>query len=194
MSAEGLQGPLPAALGDERLLRNPLAAGLLGAGVIALAFAVLPFDRALVSGFTAAVLVVLSAIDLERRIIPNRIVLPAAGVVLLAQLVLYPDRALEWILAALVAAFVLMIPRLLGRSWMGMGDVKLALLLGVALGWGTIGAVLLAFVCTLPVSMLVLFRGGISARSSSIPFGPFLSLGALLVMFGPALLLNLPAS
>jgi leader peptidase (prepilin peptidase)/N-methyltransferase len=163
------------------------------AGVVVLSFAILPFDRAVVSSFTAAVLVILSAIDLERRIIPNRIVLPATAVVLVAQFALFPDRALEWALASLLAALVLMIPQLLGRAWMGMGDVKLALLLGAALGWGVVGAVLLAFVFTLPVALLVLFRGGLAARKSALPFGPFLSFGALVLLFGPALL-NLPTN
>jgi leader peptidase (prepilin peptidase)/N-methyltransferase len=101
---------------------------------------------------------------------------------------LFPDRALEWVLAALLAACAFAVPRLLGRSWVGTGDVKLALLLGAALGWGVVGAVLLAFVFTLPVTLLLLVRRGMDARNASIPFGPFLSLGALIVLFGPSLL------
>ena len=80
-----------------------------------------------------------------------------------------------------------MIPQLLGRAWMGMGDVKLALLLGAALGWGVVGAVLMAFLCTLPGDLLVLIRHGMAARKTTIPFGPFLALGALIVLFGPYL-------
>jgi prepilin signal peptidase PulO-like enzyme (type II secretory pathway) len=150
-------------------------------------FATLPLDRAVVTAFAAAVLVVLSAIDLERGIIPNRIVLPAAAVVFVAQIALFPDRALEWALAAILAPLVLMIPQLLGRSWMGMGDVKLGLLLGAALGWGVVGAVVIALLCTFPVALLVLIRGGMAARKKTIPFGPFLSLGALIVLLGPHL-------
>jgi leader peptidase (prepilin peptidase) / N-methyltransferase len=171
-----------------RLLRSPALTAPFVGGVIVLAFATLPLDRAIVAAFVAAVLVVLSAIDVQRRIIPNRIVLPATGIVLVAQIALFPGQALEWTLAPILAALALMIPQLLGRSWMGMGDVKLALLLGAALGWGVVGAVLIAFVCTLPVSVLVLIRHGVAARSSTIPFGPFLSLGALIVLFGPHLL------
>jgi leader peptidase (prepilin peptidase)/N-methyltransferase len=163
------------------------------AGVVALAFATLPLDRAVVAAFVAAVLVLLSAIDIERRVIPNRIVLPATGIVLVAQIALFPGQALQWTLAAILAALALMVPQLLGRSWMGMGDVKLALLLGATLGWGVVGAVLIAFLCTLPVSVLVLIRGGMAARKTAIPFGPFLALGALIVLFGPHLL-GLPTS
>jgi prepilin signal peptidase PulO-like enzyme (type II secretory pathway) len=172
---------------DGPLLR-PLAVAPFVAGVIALAFATLSLDRAILAAFTSAVLVVLAAIDIERRIIPNRIVLPATGVVLVLQVTLFTGRALESALAAIIAAVVLMLPQLLGRSWMGMGDVKLALLLGAALGWGVLGAVLLGFLCTFPVSVVILIRGGMGARRTMIPFGPFLALGALIVLFLPHLL------
>jgi leader peptidase (prepilin peptidase)/N-methyltransferase len=91
------------------------------------------------------------------------------------------------VLAGLIAAVVLAIPSLMGRNWVGMGDAKLALLLGAALGWGVIGAVALGLVCTLPFSMLMIARRGLDARHATFPFGPFLALGALLVMFGPTL-------
>ena len=97
-------------------------------------------------------------------------------------------------LAGLLAAVVLAIPPLLGRRWMGMGDAKLALLIGVGLGWGVFGAVLIAFLCVFPVALLLLLlRGGLAARKTTIPFGPFLSLGALIVLFGPHLA-GLPTS
>jgi leader peptidase (prepilin peptidase)/N-methyltransferase len=169
------------------LVRYPALVGWCVAAVVALAFAVLPLDRALVTAVTAAVLVVLSAIDLEHGIIPNRIVLPATGVVLLMQLALFGDRTGEWLLAALATALVLVLPQLIGRAWMGMGDVKLGLLLGVSLGWAAAGAILLAFVCVFPVALLIVIRDGLSARRATLPFGPFLSLGALIVLFGPQL-------
>jgi prepilin signal peptidase PulO-like enzyme (type II secretory pathway) len=132
-------------------------------------------------------LVVLSAIDIERGIIPNRIVLPATGIVLLTQIALFPDRAGEWVLAALLAMTVFAIPQVLGRAWMGMGDAKLALLLGATLGWGVLGAVLIAFAAVFPVSLGMLIRDGLGARKRTLPFGPFLSLGGLIVLFGPHL-------
>jgi leader peptidase (prepilin peptidase)/N-methyltransferase len=171
-----------------RLLQTPAAVVPFVVAVVALAVGTLPPDRAVVGGFAAAVLVVLSAIDLERGIIPNRIVLPSAGIILLAQVALFPGRASEWLLAAILAAFVLMIPQLLNRAWMGMGDVKLALLLGATLGWGVIGAVAVAFMCVFPVALVLLIRNGGGARKRMIPFGPFLSLGALFVLFVPPLL------
>ena len=172
---------------DVRPLARGAAVTLSAAGVVALAFASLPLEKAIVAAFAGAVMVVLAAIDIERGIIPNRIVLPAAGIVLVGQIALFPDRAGEWLLAALFAAIVFMIPALLGRAWMGMGDAKLALLLGATLGWGVVGAVLIAFVCVFPVSLGVLIHDGRAARKRTIPFGPFLSLGGLIVLFGPHL-------
>lgn len=172
---------------DGPLLRHRVVVAPFFVAVIALAFATLPLDRAVVAAITASVLVVLSAIDIERRIIPNRIVLPAAGVVLVLQLALFPGQALEWTLAPVLAALVFILPQLFGRAWMGMGDVKLVLLIGAALGWGVVGAALLGFLLTSPVSLLVLVRGGFGARKTMIPFGPFLALGALIVLFGPSL-------
>jgi len=191
--AEGTVSVAGVSPGGARLLRGAPAVIAIAAAVVVLAFASLPLDEALVAAFTGAVLVVLSAIDFEQGIIPNRIVLPAAGIVLLAQIALFPGQALEWVLAALLTAVVFMIPQLLGRAWLGMGDVKLALLLGAALGWGVVGAVLLAFVCVFPVALVILIRGGAAARKRAIPFGPFLSLGGLIVLFGPHLA-GLPTS
>jgi leader peptidase (prepilin peptidase)/N-methyltransferase len=151
----------------------------------ALAFAVLPLDRAIVAAFVAGVLVVVSAIDLERRVIPNRIVLPAAAAVLVAQIALFPGQALEWTLAPLLAALFLIGPRLINRASIGMGDVKLALLLGAALGWGVFSALIVAFLCTFPVALVTLMRGGAQARKTTIALGPFLSLGALVILFAP---------
>ena len=192
MSESSLSVANPAPRGTARGMDvRPLARGaavtLSAAGVVALAFASLPLEKAIVAAFAGAVMVVLAAIDIERGIIPNRIVLPAAGIVLVGQFALFPDRAGEWLLAALFAAIVFMIPQLLGRAWMGMGDAKLALLLGAALGRGALGAVLIAFVCVFPVALAVLVHDGITARKRTIPFGPFLSLGGLIVLFSPHL-------
>jgi leader peptidase (prepilin peptidase)/N-methyltransferase len=172
---------------DGRRLAGRVAATMIVAAVAVLAFASLPFDEAVVATFAGPVMVVLAAIDIERGIIPNRIVLPAAGTVLLAQIALFPDRAGEWVLAALLAATVFAIPQVLGRAWFGMGDAKLALLLGATLGWGVAGAVMVAFVAVFPVSLGMLMHDGLGARKRTIPFGPFLSLGGLIVLFGPHL-------
>src|SRR6187397_1405764 len=88
--------------------------------------------EAAVAAFFCAVLVVLSAIDIETYLIPNKIVLPAAGIVLVAQTVIDPSP--EWLIAGLGAALFFFLAALAYPAGMGMGDVKLALLLGFMLG------------------------------------------------------------
>lgn len=135
-----------------------------------------------ISGFTAAVLVVLAATDLQDRLIPNRIVVPAAVVVLVAQIVFYSGATLEWIVAALAAALFLFIPSLIQRGAIGMGDVKLAFLLGAALGGNVLPALTLGFVSMLPVAAYMLVREGSAARKKYLPLGPFLAFGAIVVL------------
>ena len=105
-----------------------LTAGLVAA--CALAFGPTPY-AVLAAGF-CCVLVVLSAIDLRHRIVPNRIVLPAAGIVLVAHTAIDPSPA--WLLSALAASGALFVVALAYPRGLGMGDVKLALLLGAMLG------------------------------------------------------------
>ena len=162
--------------------------GVAAAALAALAFASYPLGAgAALAAFLAAVLVVIAAIDLRSMTIPNRIVLPAIAIVLIADLAFFPGRTAELLLAAAVAGGVLLIPSLISSSWMGMGDVKLALLLGLALGWAAIGALMIAFVTVLPVALVMVLRGGTPARKAALPFGPFIAFGALIVLIVPRL-------
>jgi leader peptidase (prepilin peptidase)/N-methyltransferase len=164
------------------------SAGALAIALGALAFASYPLGAgAVIAAFVAVVLVVLAAIDIERRIIPNRIVLPAAGIVLVARVAEFPDRGLEFAIAAIATALILLLPNLLNASAMGMGDVKLGLLLGAALGWGAIGAILVALLCVGPVAAAIVIRGGASARKATMPLGPFFAIGALVILIAPRL-------
>ena len=135
-----------------------------------------------VAASLAALLVVLTAIDLERRVLPNAIVLPAIALALPAQLLLAPDRWLEWTLAAGGAALVLCFPLVLGRAGIGMGDVKLAFLLGLVLGQGVMLAILVASLAVLPVALILLARHGGAAMRMGVPLGPFLGLGAVVAL------------
>lgn len=138
--------------------------------------------RAVVDAIFAAVLVLLAAIDLDRRLIPNAIVLPATALVLLAQIALFPSRTLEWILASLGAALFFFIPALIFPAGMGMGDVKLAALLGAALGKSVLAAILVGVLSAAVFSLLILAREGFGARRKAIAYGPFLAFGGLAVM------------
>jgi leader peptidase (prepilin peptidase) / N-methyltransferase len=163
--------------------RSRVVAGA-GAGVLAVvAFLKVGIGATgLVAAFFVCVLVVLSAIDLERRVLPNRIVLPATAVVLSSHLAFEPERGPEWVVAPVAASLLLFLPLLVYPEGMGMGDVKLALLLGAGLGYDVFAAVALGVVLALPVAVVLLVRGGLAARKTAIPFGPFLAAGSMLVL------------
>jgi leader peptidase (prepilin peptidase)/N-methyltransferase len=131
----------------------------------------------------AAALVLLTAIDLDRRLLPNVIVLPTLAFVLVAQIALYPDRTLEWLLASLGAALFFFVPLLVYPAGMGLGDVKLAALLGAALGRAVVVAIVAGLLAVSVVAVAILAREGLGARKKAIPFGPFLALGGLVAIF-----------
>jgi leader peptidase (prepilin peptidase)/N-methyltransferase len=158
---------------------------LLVAGCV-LAFGV-TFD-ALVAAFFCAVLVVISATDLSHRIVPNVVVLPAAAVVLAAQTVLHPSP--EWALGALGASGFLLAAAIAYPAGMGMGDVKLALLMGAMLGRTVAVALMLGMIAALLPSIVLLARHGSAARKMGIPFAPFLALGSVLALFWGSRLLE----
>jgi leader peptidase (prepilin peptidase)/N-methyltransferase len=136
---------------------------------------------ALVASFFCACLVAISATDLEHRIVPNRIVLPATAIVLVAQTALHPSA--EWALAAFGAASFLFIAALVYPAGMGMGDVKLALLMGAMLGRTVPVALMVGMVSALVPSVVLLARYGGKARKMGIPFAPFLALGSVFALF-----------
>jgi len=143
--------------------------------------------EALVAAFFCFVLIAVSATDLEHRIIPNRIVVPAAAVVLAAQTALHPSP--EWALGALGAAGFLFVAALVYPAGMGMGDVKLALVMGAMLGRTVTVALMVGMVAALAPSLVLFARHGTRARKMGIPLGPFLALGSVVALFwGHALL------
>jgi leader peptidase (prepilin peptidase) / N-methyltransferase len=171
--------PIPAA---EPLVE--LSTGLLFVGCL-LAFGLTA--QAAVAALFCAALVAVTATDLEHRIVPNRIVLPAAAAVLLAQTALAPGP--EWVLAAAAASGALLLAAIAYPGGMGMGDVKLALLMGAMLGRSVAVALMLALVLALLPSVVLLVRRGAAARKAAIPFAPFLAAGSLVALFwGPELL------
>jgi leader peptidase (prepilin peptidase) / N-methyltransferase len=129
-----------------------------------------------------AVLVVLSAIDLQARILPNKIVLPATAAVLAAQFVFYPGQAVGAVVAGLVAGAVMFAPRFINPASMGMGDVKLAVFLGVLLGAKVLPALMVGFIATAPVLAVLFFVRGRATRGTALPLGPFLALGAAILL------------
>ena len=158
------------------------AVELATAGLVAACFVVFGLTaEAVVASFFCAVLVAVTATDLTHRIVPNRIVLPAAGVVLLAQTAIHPSA--EWLLGALGASGFLFVAALAYPAGMGMGDVKLALLLGAMLGRLVGVGLMVGMVAALVPSIYLLARHGAAARKMGIPFAPFLAFGAIVALF-----------
>ncbi|TMK24717.1 MAG: prepilin peptidase [Actinobacteria bacterium] len=137
-----------------------------------------------VAVFFVAVLAVISVVDVKQRIVPNRIVLPAAAVVLAARMLVHPSAV--WIVAGVGAAAFLLAAAIARPGGMGMGDVKLALLLGIAVGRTVPLALVVALVAALVPSVVLLVRHGPAGRTMGIPFAPFLALGGVVALFAGA--------
>jgi len=158
------------------------AVELATAGLVTACFVVFGLSgEAVVSAFFCAVLVAITATDITHRIVPNRIVLPAAAVVLIAQTALYPSP--EWALGAVGAAGFLLVAAIAYPAGMGMGDVKLALLLGAMLGRLVGVGLMLGMFAALVPSVVLFARHGAAARKMGIPFAPFLAFGAVVALF-----------
>jgi leader peptidase (prepilin peptidase)/N-methyltransferase len=141
-----------------------------------------------VAAFFCAVLVAVSAIDVEHRIIPNRIVLPATVLVLVANTALHPSP--RWVLGALGASGFLFAAALAYPAGMGMGDVKLALLMGAALGKVVAVALMVGMLAAMIPGLYLMARHGSKARKMGIPFGPFLAIGSVVALFWGADILD----
>jgi leader peptidase (prepilin peptidase) / N-methyltransferase len=139
--------------------------------------------KAFLAAYFCAALVVLSAIDAERRILPDLIVLPSFVIVLVSNIALEPDRALEWVAAALGASLFLFLALVAYPKGMGMGDVKLALLLGAMLGKAVSVGMMVGMLSALAFSVVLFAQHGLGARKMYLPFGPFLAFGALVALF-----------
>ena len=158
------------------------AVELATAGLVAACFVVFGLSgKAVLAAFFCAVLVAITATDITHRIVPNRIVLPAAAVVLVAHTALSPSP--EWTLGAVGAAGFLLVAAIAYPAGMGMGDVKLALLLGAMLGRLVGVGLMLGMFAALVPSVVLFARHGAAARKMGIPFAPFLAFGAVVALF-----------
>jgi len=141
---------------------------------------------ALVAVLFVGVLVVVSVVDVRARIVPNRIVLPAAALVLAARTIVHPS--VVWLVAGAGAAGFLLVAAIVRPGGMGMGDVKLALLLGVAVGRSVPIALFVGLAAAAVAGLALMARDGLGARSAAIPFAPFLALGGVVALIaGPGL-------
>jgi leader peptidase (prepilin peptidase)/N-methyltransferase len=124
-------------------------------------------------------LVAITLTDLERRIIPNRILLVAAVLGAAIAAVADPGSLPERAIAAAAAGGLLFFAALAYPRGMGLGDVKLAATMGLFLGRNVAPAILVALLAGSLVGLAMIARDGAAARKKAIPFGPFLALGGV---------------
>ena len=146
-----------------------------------------------------AVLVAISGIDLDHQIVPSRIVYPAAGasIVLLglASVLEHRERAaVDAVAGGLVGFGLLFLIHVIQPQGMGFGDVRLAGLIGLNVGWlglARVGVALLAGFLLGALVGVALMAAGRAGRRTRIPFGPFLAAGAVLAVLWGGPLVNL---
>jgi leader peptidase (prepilin peptidase)/N-methyltransferase len=137
----------------------------------------------------AAMLIAVANIDLEHRIVPNRILLPLAIWAVAVSAVVQTSKLPELLIAGAAAFSFLLLAALAYPAGMGMGDVKLAGVMGLYLGLSVAPALLLAFLSGSVVGVAILVRHGAGARKRGVPFAPFLALGGLVALVvGPELI------
>jgi leader peptidase (prepilin peptidase)/N-methyltransferase len=130
-----------------------------------------------------AFLVPMALIDLDHRIIPNRLTAPAAIVAIALGLALDPSGQVGRLVAGAAAGGVFLVAALAYPGGMGMGDVKLAGVLGLFLGPAVAVALLVALITGVVVGALVMARMGVAeGRKTAVPFGPFLALGGVVAL------------
>jgi leader peptidase (prepilin peptidase)/N-methyltransferase len=131
-------------------------------------------------------------IDLEYRIIPNRITALGAVLALVIGLALDPSGEPERLIAGVAAGGFLLVAALAYPGGMGMGDVKLAGMMGLFLGGAVAAGLLVALLTGVLVGAVVIARKGArEGRKTAVPFGPFLALGALVAVFAGQPIVNL---
>jgi leader peptidase (prepilin peptidase)/N-methyltransferase len=179
--------------GAEVSARYPLIEALTGVlfGAVALSRGI---DAALLLELPfTAVLVAVAAIDLEHRIVPNRILLPAAVWAVVGWALVEPSFLPEALAAGAGAFLFLLLAALAYPAGMGMGDVKLAGAIGLYLGLAVIPALLVAFAAGSIVGVAMLVREGAAARKKGVPFAPFLAVGGFVGLLAGEELISLYA-
>lgn len=172
--------------------RYPLAELGLGAAWAATVLVLWDDGAAVVLGLVfVTMLMAVTLTDLEQRLIPNKILVVAAvlGVAIVAAT--DPGSLPERAIAAAGAGGVFFLAALAYPRGMGLGDVKLAAVMGLFLGRNVVPAIFVALLSGALVGLAILARHGAGARKKAIPFGPFLALGGMAGLLAGDQLLDL---
>jgi leader peptidase (prepilin peptidase) / N-methyltransferase len=130
------------------------------------------------------ILIPIALIDFEHRIIPNRITGPAAVVAIVIGVLLDMDFVVEQLIAGAAAGGFFLLAAIAYPRGMGMGDVKLAGVMGLYLGRAVGLGVLIGLVAGVVVGAVIIARvGAQQGRKTAVPFGPFLALGGVVAIF-----------
>ena len=134
----------------------------------------------------AATLATITLTDLEHRVIPNKVLIVAAIVAVGVLVAGDRDALAEHAIAAAIAFAVMFLIAIVYPRGMGMGDVKLAGVMGLYLGKAVAPALLIGFAAGALFGLALIATRGAEARKQAVPFGPFLALGGLVAIFvGP---------
>jgi leader peptidase (prepilin peptidase)/N-methyltransferase len=125
------------------------------------------------------ILMAVTLTDLERRVIPNKILIVGAVLAVAISALADPGSLPERAIAAAAAGGLLFAAALAYPRGMGLGDVKLAATMGLFLGRNVAPAILVALLAGSLVGVAMIAREGAAARKKAIPFGPFLALGGV---------------
>jgi leader peptidase (prepilin peptidase)/N-methyltransferase len=164
--------------------RYPLVEALT-AVLMALVPIFLGVDSDIWLGFAFVLLLIpIAFIDLDHRIIPNKLTLLGAAVGIVLVAVFETDSILEHAIAAVAAFLFLFVAAIAYPAGMGMGDVKLAGVMGIYLGRNVAPAMLIALVSgTLVGAAIIARKGAKEGRKTAVPFGPFLALGSVIALY-----------
>jgi leader peptidase (prepilin peptidase) / N-methyltransferase len=171
--------------GEKISARYPVVEAVTGALYVAVVAA--EYDHALKCALGIALvtfLVPIAVIDLDVKRIPNALTAPAAVLALVLGLALDPSFVPEQLIAGAAALAFFLLPALLSKKGMGMGDVKLAGVLGLYLGRDVAPALMIALVLGVVVGVAIVAKAGVTeGRRVKVPFGPFMAAGALIAFF-----------
>jgi leader peptidase (prepilin peptidase)/N-methyltransferase len=179
----------PVGEGTPPSLRRKMIVATLTAGLFAAITLKIGFEPRLAPALLLTALIVpASAIDLNHRIIPNAINFPGAFVVFAVASVAQPGRILEFVLGGLGCFLFLGVAWAISPKGMGLGDVKMALMIGLGTGRYAFVAMFAGFLASTALAVYVLTRRGSEGRKTTFPFGPFLAFGTVVALiWGPAI-------